>query len=196
MKKTLLAGLAVGVMMFGMVGVASATTIFKISDVSFVKNGYNTGNFTWNIDAAASIADISLSEGQNQSFDFGIFKPNQGRGAADLTEVDSFNVSLIIDPPNATEGDTPNVIANYKSNKSFDKYSVDFGATQTITFGNGGAYELSFCDLTDIGNMGEQNLTANIKLISDSAPVPEPATMLLMGTGLAGLIGARRKKKA
>jgi hypothetical protein len=37
----------------------------------------------------------------------------------------------------------------------------------------------------------------NLEGCFDTAtPVPEPATMLLMGTGIAGLIAARRRKKA
>ncbi|MBW1838133.1 MAG: VPLPA-CTERM sorting domain-containing protein [Deltaproteobacteria bacterium] len=35
---------------------------------------------------------------------------------------------------------------------------------------------------------------ATFELINEASPIPEPATMLLLGSGLAGLAGVRRKK--
>jgi len=223
MRKKLLAGLAVGAMILGMVEVAQSTSINPIDDggwqlIAHMSNsgGMFDGNgnlmTTYSFGSYYSNPTSSTSDFQREftassttkilfitgdSTVWGITSYNDLRTLIDARGGDSSpNIQFEI----GVNGVISNTIGNVLSRSGYPEdpwISISGnhyeGIANRIVWG-----ENNWGD-NDFGYGFHETLKNNHGGINvyvrDAAPVPEPATMLLMGTGLAGLLGARRQKK-
>ena len=203
MRKKIFAGLAVGVMMFGAVGVASATPVQWSSSTGGNDHWYDVVNYQGTWDAANSDAQsksynganghlATLTSAEENSFvwsNLPYFGYWLGGFQYDKNAEPAGHWAWVTGEEwNFTNWNPwePNESAGNEDYLQFDWY---YGEGNWNDFFNDQPSHPLYVFTNPPGGTGGYIVEY------ENAPVPEPATMLLMGTGLAGLIGARRKKK-
>jgi hypothetical protein len=204
MKKKLLVGLAVGMMMAGVAGTASATSITSSSDAAL------SGGSVINFDAVSigSYTSLVLDGVTFAAQDHNFYLTSDHSGQYNMTGLHIEN----------TETGFSSIRFSFNSLVSAFGFNLGasnvnwnlsaYDATDNLLGGeflpiitdnnNGEFYGLAFNDGISYAILSNTSNRDWIMIdnFTTAAPVPVPATMLLMGSGIAGLIAARRKKKA
>ena len=205
MKKRLLAGLATGMLMFGMVETANAVPTTLVDQgsswqYSVLNNdlwlnwnsaGYNS--FNWN-DPNITWLTGNAAFGNPYSLPYNTL----WNASTDLALQKNFNIDGVLTAPITLNVASDNGFMVFINGQQVAKQNAE-GYTSYWEY----SLPLTTLDFISPGDnliqvLAEDHGVAtfiDLKLTGEVAPVPEPATMLLFGTGIAGLAGTRLRRK-
>lgn len=122
------------------------------------------------------------------------------RSAVGVVSYGGLTLATITDPVEFvidTEGDTSYLVDGANQNiyisgdsRSYDGVS-DFGPSNTLVYPTPLGFNTSIGELNITDSRSESYFEASL---SDAAPIPEPASIIFLGTGALGLLGVFRRR--
>ena len=142
---------------------------------------------------------FDLEEGQSQQFFFAKIGTTENWINADDTKTANVTANIDFEIPDLIQGVQGESIGFSAALHYFQGWNLTWDDPVYVDFGhmNSGRFSIELSDIAGLsdwwqGPSGSADVFARITL--ESAPVPEPGTMILFGLGLVGLAGATRKK--